>query len=332
MSLNLIFAIAMVLISACTLALPELSPARFLFGVRVGARFRKSEPARQARRVYYAHDITGILLTIAIAAAAGLSHIGIWYLVVIVPEIFAGIGYMRANRSLRPFAAPPELASVREADLSLEPDRLPRWMLLALPPFVLPVAGALWVNAHWSEIPARVPIHYGPDGQPNGWTTRTPLHLYGWFIFITGILVLLLAMSIVGYYGARRSPGRRTMLAMMIAVMYPMSLIFSSIGVWVAHHYPIWITLAVLPPFIAAMFWWNHKRSRDPQPPADTTPDECWSVGDVYSNPNDPALFVPKRMGYGYTINFGNPAGKWVFAGFFTGIGLMVGFLFWMHS
>ena len=35
-------------------------------------------------------------------------------------------------------------------------------------------------------------------------------------------------------------------------------------------------------------------------------PEEGWS-GIFYSNPNDPALFVPKRYGIGYTLNFGNP-------------------------
>ena len=35
-------------------------------------------------------------------------------------------------------------------------------------------------------------------------------------------------------------------------------------------------------------------------------PEEGWS-GAFYSNPNDPALFVPKRYGIGYTLNFSNP-------------------------
>ena len=35
-------------------------------------------------------------------------------------------------------------------------------------------------------------------------------------------------------------------------------------------------------------------------------PDEAWK-GIFYSNPDDPALFVPKRFGIGYTFNFGNP-------------------------
>jgi uncharacterized membrane protein len=35
-------------------------------------------------------------------------------------------------------------------------------------------------------------------------------------------------------------------------------------------------------------------------------PEEGWN-GIFYSNPDDPALFVPKRYGIGYTLNFANP-------------------------
>lgn len=35
-------------------------------------------------------------------------------------------------------------------------------------------------------------------------------------------------------------------------------------------------------------------------------PDDHWT-GIFYSNPEDPALLVPKRYGVGYTLNFGNP-------------------------
>lgn len=35
-------------------------------------------------------------------------------------------------------------------------------------------------------------------------------------------------------------------------------------------------------------------------------PDDAWK-GVFYSNSHDPAVFVPKRYGIGYTLNFGNP-------------------------
>ena len=43
-------------------------------------------------------------------------------------------------------------------------------------------------------------------------------------------------------------------------------------------------------------------------PPIRTTGKEPrgWS-GYIYRNPDDPALFVPKRLGVGWTVNFGHP-------------------------
>ncbi len=38
--------------------------------------------------------------------------------------------------------------------------------------------------------------------------------------------------------------------------------------------------------------------------------DRYWSWGFFYNNPDDPAVFVPKRYGMGWTVNFGRPLGK----------------------
>ncbi len=40
--------------------------------------------------------------------------------------------------------------------------------------------------------------------------------------------------------------------------------------------------------------------------------DRNWIAGLIYYNPDDPDLRVPKRYGYGWTINFGHPRGKLV--------------------
>ena len=40
--------------------------------------------------------------------------------------------------------------------------------------------------------------------------------------------------------------------------------------------------------------------------PSERSGDEFWRGGVFYVNPDDPALFVQKRYGIGYTLNFGN--------------------------
>ncbi len=38
--------------------------------------------------------------------------------------------------------------------------------------------------------------------------------------------------------------------------------------------------------------------------------DRYWSGGIFYNNPDDPALFVPKRFGLGWTMNFDQPQAR----------------------
>lgn len=43
--------------------------------------------------------------------------------------------------------------------------------------------------------------------------------------------------------------------------------------------------------------------------------DQYWLAGFLYNNPDDPALFVPKRFGLGRTVNIGHPLGKLIMIG-----------------
>ena len=60
--------------------------------------------------------------------------------------------------------------------------------------------------------------------------------------------------------------------------------------------------MAILIPLVAVMA----RKMAEPDEPMDPTPNECWKTGILYYNPNDAALFVEKRDGYGYTFNFAN--------------------------
>ena len=58
-------------------------------------------------------------------------------------------------------------------------------------------------------------------------------------------------------------------------------------------------------------------------PVGDRTADEHWHWGLFYFNPADPALMVEKRMGIGYTLNFGNPW-AWLMLVGLVGVSLVV--------
>jgi uncharacterized membrane protein len=55
----------------------------------------------------------------------------------------------------------------------------------------------------------------------------------------------------------------------------------------------------------------NSSTARSPSPAAIYRDDDrYWFAGAIYYNPDDPDLIVPKRFGWGWTVNFARPEGK----------------------
>jgi uncharacterized membrane protein len=65
--------------------------------------------------------------------------------------------------------------------------------------------------------------------------------------------------------------------------------------------------MAILIPLILVVT----KKMGEPGDQMEATPNECWKGAIFYYNPNDAALFVEKRDGWGYTFNFAN-SWSWV--------------------
>ena len=75
----------------------------------------------------------------------------------------------------------------------------PRKLVLQLGPFAILLATAGYLQARWNQIPDRFPVHWGVNGMPNGWSTRTPEVVYGPLLFgaalVIGIALLAYAIS-----------------------------------------------------------------------------------------------------------------------------------------
>jgi len=62
---------------------------------------------------------------------------------------------------------------------------------------------------------------------------------------------------------------------------------------------------------LTAIFIWAMRKTRQLRDRTETTPDECWKLGQFYYNPQDPALLVERRFGLGYSPNFAKPL-SWI--------------------
>jgi uncharacterized membrane protein len=206
---------------------------------------------------------------------------------------------------------------------------------------LLPIAGSACVLAYrWQTIPARYPIHWGLNGHPNGWGERSVASVFGQLIVVAivvlvfGLVGELIGRSSAGHYG--RSALIRTTRIIVVG------------GAWVLTILICWVSLLPLTsdptqmvPFIVmtgvvmslvlagyAVFRWQ----RMPEVVAaaqDSTDGRYWRAGIVYYNSGDSAIWVPKKHGFGYTLNFARPV-SWLLLGLILLI--PVGVLFFVHE
>ncbi|HYW48734.1 MAG TPA: DUF5808 domain-containing protein [Bryobacteraceae bacterium] len=287
---------------AILLMLPHISPRRFLFAITVPQEFPSSEPGRNALRRY--HWAVAAAIVLGAAAVLAFESRPQWTVcAVAIPCIGSLAAFLRERSHVRRIAGP--VPDVREADLSGGDDRLPGWFALALPPFALPAAAALYLRSHWEDIPARFPIHWGIDG-PDRWAEKSTHGVYGTLLSGAAMMLAFLLLTLVSFYGARRAPQREVMVKLMVAAIYMLACVFTAIGLQPLLAFPpLWVLVAPAV-FLLVAIALIYRVVRDPQRPAEVTPDECWYLGGIYYNPQDPTVFVQKRFGFGYTFNFGS--------------------------
>ena len=293
-------------IGGAMLFLPGLSARQHFFAITVPPEFRATEPAQASLRRYR--------MTVAFATAMALL-LWSYTFAPALPGIIGLFAFLRERKAMQPYSVP--VRGVLELHAGM--DQLPGWTLLALPPFAALGGVAAFVRAQWNEIPERFAVHWGANGQPNGWATKSFRGVYGPLLFGAGLMVLLLLLGLATYYGARRGPQRAVTLKILIAMNYLLALIFGGVGLLPVMEVSPLLFLVATPLFLVAVIWWGMQASA--MDPGESTPDECWHLGDIYYNPADPALFVQKRMGFGYTINFGNRLSWAVLGGFLAGVG-----------
>jgi len=313
--------------SAAMLMLPHLSPRQYFFAVTVPAGFARTETGRSISRLYHWGIVAAALLSALLMLLLG----GIWPESVppaafVLPFAGGATLFLAARaRALR--YADSSGNSIREADLSPVDDRLPRWFAFALAAFVFPMAAALYLRAHWDQLPARIPVHFGLNGQPDRWVDRTANGVFGLLAVDTGFVLLLLLLGVAVYYGARRLPQRTIILKMIVAAASYVSLEMAASSVEPLLGFSILWILIPTPLLVALLVIWAYTFVRNPRVPVEVTPDTCWHLGVFYANPRDPAVFVQKRLGFGYTINWGNRL-SWLFlAAFAATFGLLIGVL-----
>ena len=198
---------------------------------------------------------------------------------------------------------------------------------------------------YYPHIPSVFPTHYGANGLPNAYSSKTVLSVFLVPIIgaITTIFIIILAYAIsrtsiredtaVQHAGERTNIFRHRMVLLILIIPAFMNITFalSSFQEWgLIRNINIAILISpVLAIVVVTMIvsfttgqGGSNIRIRDNQKsPVNTESgrdtaddDRYWKGGVIYVNRNDGRIMVPKRFGVGFTINMGNPVGLAIFA------------------
>ena len=272
-----------------------------LFSTAVPPGFASSANGRRILRGYRVWSRTvfaGFLALCMILIHRGLTK----FVPLVLPaELAIWIAlYYSSVRQTRPFAA--RRGSLRTKDLPLT--HVVLGMLATLLPLV---AAAIILHRHWLQIPPLFPIHWGIDDQANGWSHRTIVRVY-LPIWIGASLIGMMLLIVISTRYARRL--RRFSRSTLLLASAFVGFAFAWIGLLPLR--PTRITNisigAVEFLFILALIFWSHQaRLAESVEPYKGTPDKYWYGGMFYYNPRDPSIWVPKRFGFGFSLNFARP-------------------------
>ena len=318
--------------------MPRLTRPDLYFSVTVAPGFRDSSDGHSILTRYRRWLLAVAVPALALLLALTLTRRLAWTPLALLLLNGACFGvYYRTRRLVLTHAVAP--TTIREARIDAPPRRIPGGWIAASGPYALLVASAAYLEAHWHRIPARLPLHWRLDGQPDVWAMRSFSSVFSPLLIATATLIALTLLLYGtahwvrpiytdGPNGRQESRFRRAISLMLLAIEYWIAALFSALALRpllpAALQHPSALTV-LIPGLIAivltaVLMWLGQGGSRSslasqstdsPQPVGDRTEDRFWKLGVFYFNPDDPAVMVEKRFGLGYTVNFARPA-AWV--------------------
>lgn len=324
--------------------LPQWTRPGIYFGVTVLPEFRKTPEARRLLRRYRLEAMIHVALAFAMILASALPRYSFFS---VIGGLWLAVGpltaFVEAHKRVQRHAV--QAATVREATLEPRSTRPPGGWIVQLGPFAILLGVGAFLHFHWDKIPARFPIHWGVDGQPNGWSSRTPIGVYGPLLLGVLISACMWLTANTLLRSARIIDRARPVLVLhdfahrvglfLLLIEFFLAVVFSCVGLLpLTGAMPLVIaTILMLPAVFVLIVWLNKGRmlanrigETNSIAVGDGTPDKCWKFGMLYFNPDDAALWVERRAGIGYTMNFAHVS-AWIIMALILLIPLTMGLM-----
>ena len=233
-----------------------------------------------------------------------------------------------------------DLKQVRIAELAIrtKDEMLPSYVYAV--PMLITVGLIAYTATQYNNMPDLIPTHWGANGQADTFSEKTPFSVIALLIILLIIQVMMAGINtFTKQSGIRLSAVKRIkskvqqllfrkysswflyMMTILMTILFgfiQLATIHDGLGVAALMlALPLGFLLITLLATAIYAFKVGQSGSRIEVEVEDETitgitdldDDEHWKYGIFYVNRNDPSVFVEKRFGIGWAINFGNPIG-----------------------
>lgn len=190
-------------------------------------------------------------------------------------------------------------------------------------PLLLCLGLLLFLALSYDRLPSRVITQYSFSG-PEAFSMKSPalVLVFGLFPLVMVLVFLFAHWTILCAF--RRPGGRPDCMSAIHGILFFYAnvlcvcfilLSLTCFGVISLSH-KILLILILVATFIfvvSLLLAARQTRGKADIPPTSSTNAHWYLAGTIYANPKDPAIFVPKRLGFGTTINVGNWKGAAIF-------------------
>ncbi len=309
MKLELLMLLPLMMVGVILQFTPLLTRPGIFFGATVDISFPQSTDGRRLLRSYRLQMALWTVIAMAVMLPLFPEHAAA---LIVLPMLLLFVGgvfsYWLKFREIHERYGTP-VPEVRQAELSTPEQQRILSLWLCVPPFVWLAAVAFYLQSHWNQIPEQFPVHWGADGQPNGWATRSFQGVYGPVLLAAFLGALFLLFALMLLRASRNTTMRHVTVTILLLMLYPVSFAFGMVALLPLMTFPIWLIPGVTIASVAVLLAWSIRKITA-RAATDVVPeprnDSYWKAGMFYYNPDDPAIFVSKRVGIGYTVNFAN--------------------------
>ncbi|MGX9132890.1 DUF1648 domain-containing protein [Rummeliibacillus sp. JY-2-4R] len=228
-----------------------------------------------------------------------------------------------------------DLKEVKLVDTSLrgKDEMLPLAYYIGL--VVIPLILIIYTYSQYPLLPEQIPTHWGANGEPNAFTEKNPFTAISLPLMMLVLQIMFAAMSqgtkisgikisvINTKESTRKQIEKRKYTSwFMFLTALLITMLFSLLQLTTIHHNVIGqgIMLTIFIIFMVVILVGSiifsikvsslekkNKYLNYPNGVMDVDEDRYWKGGLLYFNKDDSSLFVEKRFGIGWTINFARP-------------------------